>query len=239
MTPGKEQRRRLPDVYDAACDILERHCTGARNIALERHPFRERHELLGESIPDCTFALREWAASCDFAVQANDNMCDHFVTGVRFAQLWSRLLLQGDTLKFDHAVEIALLSKPAQQQSKAFFLIPLSASHANIHVSMTLPNEAPTIVAGTATRHASFMRAALACRMLTKRARHLKIQTLRVFSTAKICRLVIIAPQVTMNRWHAPLAAEPASHSAIVTPSYECVVAHAEHEDKAPLTSKK
>ncbi|XP_049271184.1 uncharacterized protein K02A2.6-like [Rhipicephalus sanguineus] len=35
----------LPDVYDAAREILERHFAGARNIRLERHHFRERRQL--------------------------------------------------------------------------------------------------------------------------------------------------------------------------------------------------
>ncbi|KAL1420155.1 hypothetical protein MTO96_004579 [Rhipicephalus appendiculatus] len=109
----------LSDVYDAAREILERHFAGARNIRLERHHFRERRQLHGESIPDFAFALRELAASCEFAEQAKDNMCDQFVTGVASPQLRSRLLLEGDTLTFDRAVEIALLSERAQLQSEA------------------------------------------------------------------------------------------------------------------------
>ncbi|KAL1481242.1 hypothetical protein MTO96_034581 [Rhipicephalus appendiculatus] len=110
----------LPDIYDAAREILERHFAGARNIRLERHHFRERRQLHGESIPDFALALRELAASCDFAEQANDNMCDQFVTRVASPQLRSRLLLEGNTLAFDRAVEIALLSERAQLQSEAF-----------------------------------------------------------------------------------------------------------------------
>ncbi|KAH6938610.1 hypothetical protein HPB50_011050 [Hyalomma asiaticum] len=67
-----------------------------------------------ESIPDFALALRELAASCNFAEQASDNMCDQFITGVASPQLPSRLLLEGDTLTFDRAVEIALLSERAE-----------------------------------------------------------------------------------------------------------------------------
>ncbi|KAH6935076.1 hypothetical protein HPB50_003335 [Hyalomma asiaticum] len=44
----------------------------------------------GESISDFALALRELAASCKFAEQASDNMCDQFVTGVASPQLRSR-----------------------------------------------------------------------------------------------------------------------------------------------------
>ncbi|KAL3222040.1 hypothetical protein MRX96_029028 [Rhipicephalus microplus] len=47
-------------------------------------------------------------------------MCDPFVTGVASPQLQSRLSLEGDTLTFDHAIEIALLSERAKLQSEGF-----------------------------------------------------------------------------------------------------------------------
>ncbi|KAH6944287.1 hypothetical protein HPB50_002575 [Hyalomma asiaticum] len=110
----------LPDVYNVARVLLAQHFASARNIRLERHHFRERRQLHGESIPDFTLVLCEMAASCNFAKQANDNMCDQFVTGAASPQLRSRLLLEGDTLTFDHAIETALLSERAQLESEAF-----------------------------------------------------------------------------------------------------------------------
>ncbi|KAH6920079.1 hypothetical protein HPB50_028934 [Hyalomma asiaticum] len=100
--------------------MLARHFSGACNICLEQHHFRERRQLHGESIPDFALALRELAASCNFAEQASDNMCDQFVTGVASSQLRSRLLLEGDTLAFDRAVEIALLGERAQLEPEPF-----------------------------------------------------------------------------------------------------------------------
>ncbi|KAH8036658.1 hypothetical protein HPB51_003548 [Rhipicephalus microplus] len=79
-------------------------------------------------------------------------MCDPFVTGVASPQLQSRLSLEGDTLTFDHAIEIALLSQRAELKSEGF-LIPLSASHTKTHVGMTLLNKARMVVART--RHAA------------------------------------------------------------------------------------
>ncbi|KAL3205599.1 hypothetical protein MRX96_040729 [Rhipicephalus microplus] len=78
------------------------------------HPFRERRQLDGESIPKFAFALLELAASCAFAEQANNNTCDEFITGAASSPLRSMLLLEGDTLTFAHAVEIAILSERAQ-----------------------------------------------------------------------------------------------------------------------------
>lgn len=89
--------------------MLTRHFAAPCNIRLQHHRFRERRQLQGEPITDFAIALRELAALCDFATQADKNMCEQFVAIVTCPLLRERLLLEGDKLTFDHAVQIALL----------------------------------------------------------------------------------------------------------------------------------
>ncbi|KAH7944910.1 hypothetical protein HPB49_001691 [Dermacentor silvarum] len=94
-------------VYDVALEMLTRHFAAPCNIRLQRHRFCERRQLQGEPITDFAIALRELAALCDFATQADENMCE-------------QLLLQDDKLTFDHAVQIALLRGRTQREPEAF-----------------------------------------------------------------------------------------------------------------------
>ncbi|KAH7971285.1 hypothetical protein HPB49_021055 [Dermacentor silvarum] len=47
-------------------------------------------------------------------------MSEKFVAGVTCPRLRERLLLEGDKLTFDHAVQIALLRERTQRESEAF-----------------------------------------------------------------------------------------------------------------------
>ncbi|XP_049520592.1 retrovirus-related Pol polyprotein from transposon opus [Dermacentor silvarum] len=98
-----------PDEYDAAVQALARHFSATCNVRVERHRFRDRRQLHGEPISEFALAFRELASSCNFAAQADTNLCDQFVAGVTCPRLRERLLLEGDALTFDRAVEIALL----------------------------------------------------------------------------------------------------------------------------------
>ncbi|CAN7994734.1 unnamed protein product, partial [Ixodes pacificus] len=106
---GKNSKPDKPDPYDTAILTLTRHFAARCNVRVERQRFRERRQLSGEPAADFALALRELSASCNFAAQADENMCDQFVAGVTCPRLRERLLLEGDTLTFDRAVEIAQL----------------------------------------------------------------------------------------------------------------------------------
>ncbi|KAM7300305.1 uncharacterized protein ISCGN_020869 [Ixodes scapularis] len=116
---GKSSRPDKPDPYDAAILTLTRHFAARCNVRVERQRFRERRQLSGEPAADFALALRELSASCNFAAQADENMCDQFVAGVTCPRLRERLLLEGDTLTFDRAVEIAQLREQAARESEA------------------------------------------------------------------------------------------------------------------------
>ncbi|CAN7939310.1 unnamed protein product, partial [Ixodes hexagonus] len=108
-----------PDPYGAALLTLTHHFAARCNVRVERQRFRERRQLSGEPAADLALALRELPASCNFAAQADENMCDQFAAGVTCPHLRERLLLEGDTLTFDTAVEIAQLREQAARESEA------------------------------------------------------------------------------------------------------------------------
>lgn len=114
-----------PDEYDAAVQALARHFSATCNVRVERHRFRDRRQLHGEPISEFALALRELASSCNFAAQADTNLCDQFVAGVTCPRLRERLLLEGDALTFDRAVEIALLREQVQRESEALGTAPV------------------------------------------------------------------------------------------------------------------
>lgn len=111
---------RPPDEYDVAVEMLSKHFAAPCNVRLQRHRFRERRQLQGEPITDFAVALRELAALCNFATQADENMCEQFVAGVTCPRLRERLLLEGDNLTFDRAVDTARLREQTQREAEAF-----------------------------------------------------------------------------------------------------------------------
>nr|XP_037279754.1 uncharacterized protein K02A2.6-like [Rhipicephalus microplus] len=87
---------RPPDEYDVAVEMLSKHFAAPCNVRLQRHRFRER------------------------PLQAEENLCEQFVAGVTCPRLRERLLLEGDNLTFDHAVDVARLREQTQRESEAF-----------------------------------------------------------------------------------------------------------------------
>lgn len=115
---SKSEQPEQPDPYDLALQILTSHFATRCNVRVERQRFRERRQLPGEPVRDFALALRELAASCNFAAQADESLCDQFVAGVTCPRLRERLLLEGDALTFDRAVEIAQLRERAARESE-------------------------------------------------------------------------------------------------------------------------
>ncbi|KAH7985244.1 hypothetical protein HPB51_026849 [Rhipicephalus microplus] len=109
-----------PDPYDVGVDTLAHYFTATVDVRVERHHFRERRQVSGELVAELALALPELAAPCNFAATADDNLCEQFVAGVTCPQLRERLLLEGDALTFDRAVEIVKLREQTRQEAEAF-----------------------------------------------------------------------------------------------------------------------
>lgn len=65
-----------PDPNDVAVDTLAHYFTATVNVRVERHHFRERRQLSGESVAQFALALRELAAPCNSAATVVDNLCE-------------------------------------------------------------------------------------------------------------------------------------------------------------------
>ncbi|XP_064464259.1 uncharacterized protein LOC135375498 [Ornithodoros turicata] len=110
----------VPDEYETALRTLDAYFATTINVVTERHNFRRRTQLPGESIDDFVLALRELSASCNFGAQTEDNLRDQFVQGVYSQQIRGRLLLDGSALTFSRAVDIAKHCKRVSDETQSF-----------------------------------------------------------------------------------------------------------------------
>ncbi|CAN8002407.1 unnamed protein product, partial [Ixodes pacificus] len=116
---GKRSKPDKLDPYNDALLTLKRHFAARCNVRVERQRFRKRCQFSGEPAADFALVLRELSAYCNFAAQADENMCDQFVAGATCPRLCERLHLEGDMLTFDRAVEIAQLREQAARESES------------------------------------------------------------------------------------------------------------------------
>lgn len=107
-----------PDVYAIGVTSLAQHFATTSNLVIERHRFHRRFQSPGQSVHDFVAALRELATPCCFA--SLEALRDQFVTGVSSNRVRERLLLEGSSLPFSTAVQIALQQGQAAEQMKEF-----------------------------------------------------------------------------------------------------------------------
>lgn len=101
--------------YDVALDALTQYFAPARNVAFERHVFRQASQSPGESVDDFCTRLKSLASSCEF-----DNLCEHvrdqFVDKCASSGLRRRLLRERD-LTLESLLDIARASEAAASQA--------------------------------------------------------------------------------------------------------------------------
>ncbi|KAG0414618.1 hypothetical protein HPB47_008225 [Ixodes persulcatus] len=123
---GKSSKPDRPDPYDASLLTLTRHFAARCNVRVERKRFRECRQLCGEPAADFALTLQELSADCNIAAQADENMCD-------------QLLLEGDTLTFHRAVEIAQLREQSARESELLQTLSV-ASRRKLHGDGSQPD---------------------------------------------------------------------------------------------------
>ncbi|XP_077541262.1 uncharacterized protein LOC144153500 [Haemaphysalis longicornis] len=151
-----------PSVYDEAVATLTQHFTSSSNVVVERHRFRRRIQHPGESVQEYVAALRALAAACSFA-SPEDSLRDQFVEAVSSQHIRERLLLEGSTLSFFRAIQLAsqieqasedlreIASGTVQRISKSSRSTPHDRSR-NEHCPRPSRSDTPLLAPRTETR---------------------------------------------------------------------------------------
>ena len=116
-TEGQRLFYSLPDTgttYDEAMAALEKQFKPKVNIVVARHQFRQRAQRADESVPQYMAALRELAATCEYAAMENEMLRDQLVEKA-FAPAVREKLLMEQTLTIDSAVKLACQVEHALQ----------------------------------------------------------------------------------------------------------------------------
>uniref|UniRef100_A0A224YP72 RNA-directed DNA polymerase n=1 Tax=Rhipicephalus zambeziensis TaxID=60191 RepID=A0A224YP72_9ACAR len=95
------------DEYVAALTLLENHFKAPSNEVLERHYFKMRKQIPGESVTDYVSALQTMASKCNFGASANTMVRDQLFSGITAPHVRRRLLQLGPTLTLQQAIQIA------------------------------------------------------------------------------------------------------------------------------------
>ncbi|XP_077548043.1 uncharacterized protein LOC144160724 [Haemaphysalis longicornis] len=107
------------DEYESALIALRQQFSTSWNVVVERHRLYRRSQHAGDSFHDSVAGLRELGSHCSFASQ-DDALRDRFVAGVASNRARERLLLEGSSLSFESAVQIALQFEQAAEELKEF-----------------------------------------------------------------------------------------------------------------------
>lgn len=119
-TKGQRLFYTLPNQSDSMEDAiaaLKAHFAPRRNIMAEHHAFRKRVQAPGENIIQYVAALRDSAASCDFAATLDEMLCDQLVENVSSHRIRERLLLESE-LTLEKAITIATPTEAAGEKAK-------------------------------------------------------------------------------------------------------------------------
>ncbi|XP_063965770.1 uncharacterized protein K02A2.6-like [Lytechinus pictus] len=104
--------------YASALKALTDHFEPQRNVAYERHLFRQCSQNSGESTDDYCLRLRTLSASCDFGDQRDDNIRDQFIDQCSSKSLRRRLLRE-QNLKLSDLLLIARATEVADKQASS------------------------------------------------------------------------------------------------------------------------
>ncbi|XP_048480662.1 uncharacterized protein K02A2.6-like [Plutella xylostella] len=108
----------LPEdkTFDELVQIVKVHLEPQRSEIAERHVFRQRKQLHGETISDYLQNLKHLAKSCNFANQLEINLRDQFVSGLHNEEMRSRLFAEKN-IDYKRAVELALALEAAERHA--------------------------------------------------------------------------------------------------------------------------
>ncbi|CAH0725500.1 unnamed protein product, partial [Brenthis ino] len=141
----------LPEdkTFDELVDIVKNHLEPQRSEIAERHIFRQRKQLQGETVSDYLQSLKHLAKTCNFRDTLEINIRDQFVSGLINEDMRSRLFAERD-IDYKRAIELALALEAADRHAAE------AASGASNGVAEGLHNvRMKRIVGVTASRDAA------------------------------------------------------------------------------------
>ncbi|CAH0728754.1 unnamed protein product, partial [Brenthis ino] len=108
----------LPEdkTFDELVDIVKNHLEPQRSEIAERHIFRQRKQLQGETVSDYLQSLKHLAKTCNFRDTLEINIRDQFVSGLINEDMRSRLFAERD-IDYKRAIELALALEAADRHA--------------------------------------------------------------------------------------------------------------------------
>ncbi|CAH2041178.1 unnamed protein product, partial [Iphiclides podalirius] len=96
--------------------IVKLHLEPQRSEIAERHIFRQRKQVSGETVNEYLQCLKHLAKTCNFGTTLEVNLRDQFVSGLLHEDMRSRLFAERD-LDYKRAVELALALEAADRHA--------------------------------------------------------------------------------------------------------------------------
>lgn len=117
------------NAFKRALKALDAYFQPQRNVRYERYEFSQLRQAPQESSDAFAARLRGKAAHCDFGtqVQVDDRLLDQYLAHCHDSQIRKKLLLEGSTLTFGKAMEMARATEGVQKQMSAFQPKPSSS----------------------------------------------------------------------------------------------------------------
>ena len=105
--------------YDAAIKVLDEQFLVKKNIAFERHVFRQTMQNVGESIDNYVMRLKSMVKSCEFDKYSNDEAIKDQLIDKCTSKRLRRSLLKEPNLTLEKAREIARIMEATEEQAAA------------------------------------------------------------------------------------------------------------------------
>ncbi|XP_048000243.1 uncharacterized protein LOC125237297 [Leguminivora glycinivorella] len=102
--------------FDELVKLVREHLEPERSEIAERHIFRQRKQLHGESIREYLQNLKHLAKTCNFGTGLEVNIRDQFVSGLLSEEMRSRLFAVR-AIDYKRAVELALALEAAEKHA--------------------------------------------------------------------------------------------------------------------------
>ncbi|CAK1595308.1 unnamed protein product [Parnassius mnemosyne] len=103
--------------FEELVSLVSSHLEPQRSEIAERHVFRLRRQLGGESLAEYLQNLKHLASTCNFGVTLEENLRDQFVSGLASEAMRSRIFAERN-IRYKEAVELAFALEAAERHAE-------------------------------------------------------------------------------------------------------------------------